>query len=360
MKSRGDKMDNLIGNNIQYFRELAKFKKNELAKLIPCDISLITRYEKGERQPTLKILIKLSEIFGISLDKLVTEKKTEFQIVARGAGKQSKDEAQEIIILKQIAEDYLELMKNISIVTEYQGLRYSTFQHIHLTGIKGNLGLADPVNYEDIKTVLRSIWNIQIIEIPLKNRKISGLTFNFSNHYVVFINKGHTEERKLFSLVHEVCHIVYHLDQKEYLVSRLSARNKLEKEANKFAEEFLIPSKKLSEEFKMEELHNLKQEYIIKLAEKFNVSAECMFRDLNRKGLVQYHWKSYRPITDYDENYSLKWAWKDLPYMYVVGVFYNWRLGKISIARAAKYLYSDIRTISELLKELDEQIEKVS
>ncbi|MDA3814201.1 MAG: XRE family transcriptional regulator [Candidatus Cloacimonetes bacterium] len=353
-------MDNVIGKNIQYYRESAKYKKTELAKLIPCDVSLITRYEKGERQPTLKILLKISEIFGISLEKLVTEQENKFQIAARGSGKQSKSEAQEFVVLKQIAEDYIELMKNVSINTEYQGLRYPNFHHLQVGEIKRNLDLNDSINYENFKTALRTKWNIQIIEIPLKTRKISGITFNLENHFIIFINKGHTEERKLFSLAHEVCHIIYHIKQTLYLISRLSSRNKIEKEANKFAEEFLIPSEILSEGFKIDELHNLKKEYITELAGKFNVSPECMFRDLNRKGLVQYNWKSYRPVTDYDENYLLEWKWSDLPYLYVVGVFYNWKLEKISLARAAKYLYSDIRTISKLFNEINDQIEKVS
>lgn len=353
-------MNNVIGKNIQYYRELAKYKKTELARLIPCDTSLITRYEKGERQPTLKTLLKISDVFGISLDKLVAEHKKEFQLAARGSGKQSKAEAKEIIVLRQIAEDYLELMKNVSINTEYQGSKYPNFHHLQIGEIKRNLELNDFINYENFITSLRTKWNIQIIEIPLKTRKISGITFNLENHFIVFINKGHTEERKLFSLAHEVCHIVYHIKLDSYLISRLSSRNEVEKEANDFAAEFLIPSEKLSEEFKIDELHNLKKEYITKLARKFNVSSECMFRDLNRKGLVQYHWKSYRPMTDYDENYPMKWDWKDLPYLYVMGVFYNWKLEKISLAKSAKYLYSDIRTISKLFNEIDGQIEKVS
>ena len=353
-------MDNIIGKNIQYYRELAKFKKTELARLIPCDVSLITRYEKGERQPTLKILLKIAEVFGISLEKLVTDSKNNFQLVARGSGKEIKDEAQEILMLKHVAEDYLYLLKNVSINTEYRGPMYTNYDHRQLKGIKQNLELPDLINYENLKTALRTKWNIQIIEIPLKVRKISGITFNFENHFIVFINKGHTEERKLFSLTHEVCHIIYHLKQNSYLISRLSSRHEIEKEANKFAEDFLIPMEKLAEEFRIDELHKMKKDYIAELAGKFNVSPECMFRDLNQKGLVQYHWKSYRPVIDYDENYSLKWDWTDLPYLYVMGVFYNWKLDKISLARSAKYLYSDIRTVSILFKEFNDQIEKVS
>ncbi|MDO9578664.1 MAG: XRE family transcriptional regulator [Candidatus Cloacimonadales bacterium] len=353
-------MENIIGQNLQYFRELAKFKKNELARLIPCDVSLITRYENSERQPTLKILIRISEIFNISLDRLISEQNNDYQLSARGSGKSTKEEAQEILNLKQIAEDFLEIMKNVSLNTEYQGSKYSEYQPVHIIDIKRNMELSNPINYEEMKTALRSNWNIQIFELPLKTRNISGITFNFGNQYIVFINKGHTEERKLFSLIHELCHIVYHLDKKQYLISRLSSRDPLEKEANKFAEEFLIPSEKLSSEFKLEKLHSLKQEYISELAGKFNVSPECMFKDLNRKGLVQYHWQSYRPVTNYNKEYNLEWNWKDLPYLYVFGVFYNWKLEKISMTRAAKYLYSDVRTISNLFKEFDEKTEKAS
>lgn len=353
-------MENILGKNIQNFRQAAKFNKKQLAEAVPCDVSLITRYEKGERQPTLKILIRLAEIFGISLDRLISENKAEHQFAARGSGKLSKEEAREMSGLKQLAENYQEIMKNTSIKTEYQGVKFSDFNPVHIADIKRNLELSDPINYEEIKTALRSIWNIQIFELPLRQRNISGVTFNLENTYICFINKGHTEERKLFSLIHEMYHIIYHFEHEKYLISRLSSRNEQEKKANKFAEEFLIPSEKLSAELKLEKLHAFKQEYISELAGKFNVSPECLFRDLNRKGLVQYHWKSYRPVTDFDKNYPTEWNWNDLPYLYVVGVFYNWKTDNVSLAKAAKYLHSDIRTISDLFRELDEQIETAS
>ena len=46
------------------------YTQARLAEMAGCNQSMITRWEKGECEPTLSVLVKLSEIFACSIDYL--------------------------------------------------------------------------------------------------------------------------------------------------------------------------------------------------------------------------------------------------------------------------------------------------
>lgn len=55
-------------------REIRKSKnmtQQEVAEKLNCDVTTYARYEIGDRNPPLEILIRLSELFDVSLDFLV-------------------------------------------------------------------------------------------------------------------------------------------------------------------------------------------------------------------------------------------------------------------------------------------------
>lgn len=57
-------------NRIKQLREEKDWSQNELAKKMNCAPSSIAMYEKGDRKPSMEVLIKLSEIFNCSIDYL--------------------------------------------------------------------------------------------------------------------------------------------------------------------------------------------------------------------------------------------------------------------------------------------------
>lgn len=59
-----------VGERIMELRERYSIDKTEFAKRIGVDKSTITRYEDGDRQPTLDVLLKIKQRFGVSLDWL--------------------------------------------------------------------------------------------------------------------------------------------------------------------------------------------------------------------------------------------------------------------------------------------------
>ncbi len=56
---------------IKDLREDNDLTQNQIAKILMCDQSLYSKYERGERDIPLKLLIILSEYYNVSLDYLV-------------------------------------------------------------------------------------------------------------------------------------------------------------------------------------------------------------------------------------------------------------------------------------------------
>lgn len=56
---------------IRDLREDKDLKQAALAEYLLCDQSLYSKYERGERELPLRLAVKLSEYYGVSVDYLV-------------------------------------------------------------------------------------------------------------------------------------------------------------------------------------------------------------------------------------------------------------------------------------------------
>ena len=59
-----------IKNNLKYYRERAKIPLQDVAALLGIPPSNLVRYESGERNPTVEIIITYHTLFGVSLTDL--------------------------------------------------------------------------------------------------------------------------------------------------------------------------------------------------------------------------------------------------------------------------------------------------
>ena len=89
-------------NRIKQLREENSWTQLELSQKMDCAMSSVAMYEKGDRKPSLEVLIKLSEIFNCSIDYLLC--KTDI----RNPGRQIDDVLNEAMI-GMSKEDYEKL-----------------------------------------------------------------------------------------------------------------------------------------------------------------------------------------------------------------------------------------------------------
>lgn len=67
-------MKNEIGKNIKSLRILYGKTQSELAEMLGGKKSLVSNYENGYSTPDIFMLIKIADIFDVSLDELVGRK----------------------------------------------------------------------------------------------------------------------------------------------------------------------------------------------------------------------------------------------------------------------------------------------
>ena len=64
----------MLAEQITYLRASAGMTQRKLAKELHVGPSAIGMYEQGRRTPSIEILIQMSNLFGVSLDYLLTGK----------------------------------------------------------------------------------------------------------------------------------------------------------------------------------------------------------------------------------------------------------------------------------------------
>lgn len=64
-------MDNHFSTNLKFLRNKNNMTQNELAKRLNKDYSTIGKWELGQRNPVMADIIKISEIFNITIPELV-------------------------------------------------------------------------------------------------------------------------------------------------------------------------------------------------------------------------------------------------------------------------------------------------
>ena len=69
----------MIGNNIKYYRQKLGLSQEELGNLLGASKQSVSMYECNTRTPSIDIIIKLAEIFGIDIDTLIAHAEIEVE-----------------------------------------------------------------------------------------------------------------------------------------------------------------------------------------------------------------------------------------------------------------------------------------
>lgn len=69
-----EELTNIIAKNIAYYRKLNHWTQADLAQKISYSDKAVSKWERGESLPDIYILALISELFGITVNDLITEK----------------------------------------------------------------------------------------------------------------------------------------------------------------------------------------------------------------------------------------------------------------------------------------------
>ncbi|NLA58223.1 MAG: helix-turn-helix transcriptional regulator [Firmicutes bacterium] len=88
----------VLGQRIRYLRQKANLTQAQLGKLLGCSSSTVSLYEGGQRSPDTDMLIRLADVFSVSVDYLLgrvsdptQREKTESSLVPEGGWSVAED-----------------------------------------------------------------------------------------------------------------------------------------------------------------------------------------------------------------------------------------------------------------------------
>ncbi|MBX7224019.1 MAG: XRE family transcriptional regulator [Blastocatellia bacterium] len=305
----------MIIPKLQEIRKRVGLSQSQLALQMGVDTSLVSRWEKGEREPSIEQGMHLARLFGVTFDYLVHgDLKANFKF--RAVATLTTEEKQNI---QQVLLDAEQQICFLDAAFQMAGKKPKPFLlNLSLNGqqiveaakqIRSLLMLNDSVTFEELRQALteRNIfifaWNMP--------QQISGLSYR-GNFTVIFINQEQTEERRLFTLSHECIHVLCHLHSSgdkegQSVVSIASNRNPQEREANQVTAELLMPTDKIAAF--IEDLGSrLKSKVMLDaVARHFNVSRDALFYRLASMGFFEWNERG-----KYFDGFTPK-KWKPVP-----------------------------------------------
>lgn len=162
---------------------------------------------------------------------------------------------------------------------------------------------------KDINTILES-YGIIVVELDTDISYFDGVSYLTDNgHRIIIINKTMSNDRKRFTLAHELGHLIMH-SSKEFLIS--DNRDK-EDEANKFASEFLMPAdaiKNSLRDLRLSYLLDLKRYWLTSMASILRRASDlhCIDRNKYQYFNIELSRKGYRkeePLNVYIDDPTL-------------------------------------------------------
>jgi Zn-dependent peptidase ImmA (M78 family) len=224
--------------------------------------------------------------------------------------------------------------------------------------------LADQRAWSDDDTALKA-WRQSLQDVGVfvfkdafRVDEYSGFSLYDAIFPIIYVNNSSTKTRQIFTLFHELAHLLFHTSGIDPLdvryISRLAAaQRRLEVLANQFAAEFLVPTTAFAAEMAGRDHTERTAEY---LAARFHVSREVIYRKF-----LDRHWideaEYYRAVKEWTGQRQPAaggggdFYWNKLSYLgrdYVALAFRQYYQNRIDDAQLAQYLDTKPRNIGTL------------
>jgi len=284
---------NAFGERLKSARKMKGWSLQELADNITIAISkqALNKYEQNLMKPTGEVLIALAKVLDVKPDYFLKESAielapVEFRKKAKLSQKQ-EDSIKEKV--KDFLERYLEVEQLLNIKTKFSNpIKKTIIAEVYdveaaaLELIKGwNLG------FDPIPNVIEMLEDngIRVIEMEAPV-EFDGLSTYVGKIPVVVINKNYSVERKRFTALHELGHLVLSIEE---------GADK-EKICHAFAGALLLPDDCLKKLIG-EKRSNIAPGELVSIKEQFGISVQAIMMRAQLKGIIDKNsagrfWKS--------------------------------------------------------------------
>ncbi|WP_025681784.1 helix-turn-helix domain-containing protein [Paenibacillus massiliensis] len=234
-------------------REARGFTLTELADIVEISHQAISKYEKSKAVPSYQTLEKLSVKLNVPVTYFYKENPSNtnsvvyYRSMAMATQKSKKVHAHKISWIKEIHK-YLE--------------RFLDFPEVSVPVFKEHETYV-PIDFEEIDSIadkVRKAWNlgngpisnvvlllekagIIVARAPFTSYKIDACSiWESGERPYILLSNDKTASRSRFDIAHELGHLVLHSKIKQSEFNKKENYKLIEKEANRFASAFLLPS----------------------------------------------------------------------------------------------------------------------
>lgn len=299
----------IIPDRLKEARIIRRYTIEELASKLCITKQAVSKYEIGKAQPSREVLIKIIDVLKVPISFLTKEDSINIEIDKSSFCFRTLKSTK--LLEKEYAKIRLKWAFEIS---------NSVFDYLNENIIPNLPDFSFCRSIEDKALLLRKHWGLEkepINNLTLATEKNGILIFNLKTDefnidaysqwlnekaFIVVNSLRGTAVRWRFDIAHEIGHLVLH----KHIHREDMINEKIEKEANLFANEFLIPSDVFKVEFISDKLS-----YFIELKRKWGVSIsailykagylqlinEAKMLSLNRQ-ISSKGWRKSEPLDD--------------------------------------------------------------
>jgi Zn-dependent peptidase ImmA (M78 family)/DNA-binding XRE family transcriptional regulator len=284
-------MKEIIANNLIRYRKGLRLSQERLASLVGITRQSINNYENAKTLPDSKTLSALARALGVTLDDLLraqNQKLTNFRFRAHASfGKKPQFAA----LVVRLLETYNNLEQAVGLppyAPESTPCHQVKNNEKRLSAIaaqfRHRLGLGDAPIFNLFEAVEEI--GLKVLRLPIQYQGFFGLSACSADQGAFVLINSHeiTIERQLFTLAHEIGHLIFHRGEYQDIAldeGTLEEEKAREEVANYFALHLLVP------EAELEQMYQLTTN-IIKLKQHFRVSYQVILTRLAQMGVIDY------------------------------------------------------------------------
>jgi len=276
---------------LRRLREMLGFSAEEIAKKLKTTPEKIKQVENGKDSFTLSQIKKLSNIYHISLAAFFSDSIPEIPTIPDYRLNREKRLNPQVFIAQRrayyLSKEIALLSNKKSEIPSFKiGITPKELAHV----FREYLGL-EVIKNKNPKEILREYKSrieqkmfVPIVEYPLKAEDVRAFSM-YSDISIIVLNEKDRPELKLFSLFHEIGHLLTKSSALCSIEIELENRG-IESYCNRFSAEFLVPENDLKTEIESRDLSLFDQDAVSELAKVYGVSKQVIMIRLLRFGYI--------------------------------------------------------------------------
>jgi Zn-dependent peptidase ImmA (M78 family) len=226
------------------------------------------------------------------------------------------------------------------------------------------ISLEEQISWHDVDTALKK-WRgvftdvgVFVFKDAFRDEDFSGFCLYEDNFPIIYVNNSTAKTRQIFSLFHELAHLLFHTSgidkfNDDYVDRLRGDAHRIEILCNKFAAVILLPEETLSAELANQRADRPLAE---RIAATYNISRETVYRRFLDRNLIQRAeyleaaraWRAQRHQGEGDGGNSY---WTKLSYLgrdYISLALREYHQNRIDETKLAEYLLAKPKHIASL------------